>query len=253
MPSPLLLSELATAETARLASYLKESFLAALENGKVAEIPASMDIDDLLSCDWCAELLAEAMRNIYRTTWSVKDYRDYIRKVSPCSTGRNKTFERKLLRKFPPIYKSTLRLTRPAMVVDKDGRILVCYLPRLIKREHRLPIWKNIAIMEKHMDIRRTTGSWRTDANNYLPPSRCRISPGTFSIAPFWYQQAHSTVDKLEVSAKMRSLEGLAWIKETQRISSLLGALLSVVHPSQYHAGMDCIDRVAANPELVDK
>ena len=75
--------------------------------------------------------------NVGRTSWSVKDYTDELRRISPRCTGLNNGLEEKLLKSFPPLQNETFMSS--GVVTDKNGLILMWYLPRILtpKRQVR--------------------------------------------------------------------------------------------------------------------
>jgi hypothetical protein len=69
-------------------------------------------------------------------TWSVQEYTDELRRNSPRCSGQNENLEERILRMFPPTEKELVVL--PAVVTDKNGLVLLWYLPGLLSRRRRV-------------------------------------------------------------------------------------------------------------------
>lgn len=57
----------------------------------------------------------------------------------------------------------------------------------------------------------------------------------------------------MEVSAALRTDRGLRWLQEIKESSALIGAVLAIIHPALYEAGIQALRTIAANPEIVEK
>jgi len=57
----------------------------------------------------------------------------------------------------------------------------------------------------------------------------------------------------MEVSKEMRRKEAQEWTKEMSDISALIGGLTALINPEVYRAGMECLDAITLNPELIAK
>ena len=71
-----------------------------------------------------------------RTDWSVTDYVEELRQSGPRCSGQNEKSEETLRTSFPsgdPGF-----IIEPSIDLDKDGMILLWYLPGLVMLEYRL-------------------------------------------------------------------------------------------------------------------
>ena len=63
------------------------------------------------------------------TQWSANDY---VADLTERATGQNIKFEGKLLKKYPPIFTPTRYEMQPCTVKDKDGNIILWYIPSAV-------------------------------------------------------------------------------------------------------------------------
>jgi len=52
-------------------------------------------------------------------------------------------------------------------------------------------MWNSLKIIKHGIQMKKGSTSWRINADYYLRESECQIRPGTVSVAPAWFQQAH--------------------------------------------------------------
>ena len=64
--------------------------------------------------------------------WSADEY---AQSLSPRCTGQNMKVESRLLQEFPPLFTPTRLETEPCIIIDKDGRILLWYLPGILTKK----------------------------------------------------------------------------------------------------------------------
>lgn len=57
----------------------------------------------------------------------------------------------------------------------------------------------------------------------------------------------------MEVSAEMRKPAGSAWIAALEETNALLGAVLGVIHPPTFTAGVNCIRNIEQSPEIAKR
>lgn len=57
----------------------------------------------------------------------------------------------------------------------------------------------------------------------------------------------------MEVSAEMRKPAGAAWISAMEESNLLLGAVLGVIHPPTYKAGIQCIRQIAQQKDIAKR
>jgi hypothetical protein len=54
----------------------------------------------------------------------------------------------------------------------------------------------------------------------------------------------------MEVSAELRRPEGPAWIAAMEETNTLLGAVLGLIHPPTFKAGVHCVESIAHSPDV---
>jgi hypothetical protein len=85
-----------------------------------------------------------------QTSW---DVREYIEKLSPRQSGSNEELEKKLLARFPPIYQKTSEndipyLDKPCHITDRNGRILLWYLPQVFTEATRVITFLGLPVQD---------------------------------------------------------------------------------------------------------
>jgi len=138
-------------KTENIAAYMKSVFVAELR-GNAEKVPLpnwSLDqLDILEECNYASKVLVQATKNLSEcfcelnteistppnhktgcTSWSVVDYLQVLR-------AGGKAVEENLLKFFP--VNNTEMIDEPCIVVDKDGKILLWYLPRMISFKRRV-------------------------------------------------------------------------------------------------------------------
>ncbi|CAA7266454.1 unnamed protein product [Cyclocybe aegerita] len=223
---------------ALLVKYLRDKFAAeiALQDGNV-DFPAEWRLQFLEDCNRIVQRLVAAYCNKKYLDWSIADYSHFLEVQSPCSTGRNETLEAKLQTRFPPLNASRNLETQPFIVVDKEGHIVMWYLPGILGEALWEQMWKGVEVVQRLLAIDRCSKSWRLSDKYYMAAEECTIRPGTASFSPAWFQQAHAATNNLEVSATLRTVEGLQWLCEAQEANLLIGGILGVIHPALYETG----------------
>ena len=52
-------------------------------------------------------------------------------------------------------------------------------------------MWNSLKTIEQGIKMQKNSTSWHINEEYHLKASSCRIRPGTVSVAPAWFQQAH--------------------------------------------------------------
>ncbi|KAF8226577.1 hypothetical protein L208DRAFT_1301052, partial [Tricholoma matsutake] len=97
---------------------------------------------------------------------------------------------------------------------------------------------------------------WYLDPEYYKAPGECWPYPGNINLSLAWFQQAHNTTKyKPEISRTLKPRPKneltLRWLEETYKLFTLMGALLSIIHPELYEIGWEVLKKVAEDPESV--
>lgn len=128
------------------------------------------------------------------------------------ATGQNIKFEGKLLKKFSPIFAPTRYEMQPCIVKDKDGNIMLWYIPGAITTQRAVSplslscncfpagprltdrgqtkVWEDLKVLEKSFRINKSGTSWRA-APTFFRAEEGWLKPGSVSMAPAWFQQGH--------------------------------------------------------------
>lgn len=57
----------------------------------------------------------------------------------------------------------------------------------------------------------------------------------------------------MEVGAALKKAEGRQWVAEIEETTALLGGIMSIINPSQYQAGIACIEAIAICQRYINK
>ncbi|CAA7262570.1 unnamed protein product [Cyclocybe aegerita] len=142
-------------------------------------------------------------------------------------------------------------------IVDKEGHIVMWYLPGILGEAHWVKrttsdklhemiydqeqMWKGVKVVQWLLATNRCSKSWCLSDKYYMVAEECTICLGTASFSPVWFQQAHAATNNLEVSATLRTMEGLQWLCESQEVNLLIGGILGVIHPALYETGCQTV------------
>ncbi|EDQ98391.1 uncharacterized protein LACBIDRAFT_336000 [Laccaria bicolor S238N-H82] len=101
--------------------------------------PPWLEPEAQASVERVINMLEEAFKSSYTTTW---DVRDYAADLSPRQSGSNEELEKKLLARFPPIYETAGSdipyLDQPCHITDWQGHILLWYFPEMFSEQLRV-------------------------------------------------------------------------------------------------------------------
>ncbi|KAF8219058.1 hypothetical protein L208DRAFT_1124838, partial [Tricholoma matsutake] len=148
----------------------------------------------------------------------------------------------------------------PTIVLDMHERILLWFLPGILSPERQRILWEAALKMDQSLrgslTLNPTRTKWCLDPQYYKSPGKCQPYPGNINLLPAWFQQAHNTPKfKPEISktlkARSENLNTLGWLKETSESFTLMGALLSIVHPELYEIGRGVLKKVGDSPDMV--
>jgi len=57
----------------------------------------------------------------------------------------------------------------------------------------------------------------------------------------------------MELAAELRKPMLWAWLSETEETAALIGAAVALMNPEVFSVGLQCIEKVTRNPDLVAK
>ncbi|KAH9476467.1 hypothetical protein JR316_0010379 [Psilocybe cubensis] len=237
--------------TQSLSNYMKAQIASRLWHAELPnQIRENFSAETMFECNLAVEVILQAFENQEYTMW---DAEEYLTHLSARCTGQNFTVEARLKDKFSPVHSALQYQTLPGTVVDSAGNILVWYLPGILSETRVESVWNSLRDIETmiHKAVPLAT-SWRVN-DSYFRHEPGWVQPGNINFSPAWFQQGHETSNPLEVSLDLCNPIGQEFIRDTTTSSALLGAILSIIHPEQYRAGMKFLQRLAAEPELVHK
>ncbi|KIN97097.1 hypothetical protein M404DRAFT_32680 [Pisolithus tinctorius Marx 270] len=86
---------------------------------------------------------------------------------------------------------SYVEIDRPAAVIDKEGNILLWYLPNAFGEAYQAEIWNslgNLSILLARSVKSNRAGGWRHDSNHFCPAADLK---GAIDLSLAWFQQGH--------------------------------------------------------------
>ncbi|PPR03995.1 hypothetical protein CVT26_001039 [Gymnopilus dilepis] len=221
--------------TREVSEYMRLKFVTDISHyGTTVTHPSHWPLKLRLDCDIAIRVLTQAYHNTVKINWDIEKY---ITKISPKNNGRNDTAEAAIGREFPPFSDGSETYDRPMSIIDSKGREISWYLPGAIS-SHREP----------------SSTNWRVGKEFYMPRAAGHLKPGTVSLAPAWFEQAHDTdKDKLRISATLSSSgsPGENWVRAMRFHSAIVGGILSIINPQQFEGGMATLQAIARNPEII--
>jgi hypothetical protein len=116
--------------------------------------PQSWSLDFAMDVDWALDVIARAFHNegfvswlltpmhfllisTVSTQWDVERYADHI---GLKYSGMNDQLEETLRNMFKPLQVNHLEIT-PCMITDRHGRILLWYLPNILRPERQVRLY----------------------------------------------------------------------------------------------------------------
>lgn len=136
--------------------------------------------------------------------WSVTEYEAELRRKGKRITGHNEELEKSLEALFPPV-KPTEFIGSPCVVVDRDGIVILWYLPGIFSRKRRVGdtkfklyqllkgqqavVWESTELLETSLKVVSNSSSWRINRKHYQAAPAWRYKSGSVNFALAWYQQ----------------------------------------------------------------
>ncbi|TFK58244.1 hypothetical protein BDN72DRAFT_782361 [Pluteus cervinus] len=158
-----------------------------------------------------------------------------------------------LMEAYPPLHEEPYPLqTRPLTIVDKDGNILVWYLPRILFEDRQMAIFNSTSTLEPELAKSFTPEktSWRTRRSSFLDGKM----PGCINMSPAWFQQGHEWYrNELEVSSLLKPTnknieENISWLHNMNVHFPIVNSIAQIMHPQQFRIGMEAIDKLHKDP-----
>ncbi|KIO01658.1 hypothetical protein M404DRAFT_28660, partial [Pisolithus tinctorius Marx 270] len=144
-----------------------------------------------------------------------------------------------------------MEITRPTVVIDKEGSILLWYLPNAISQAYQSEVWNSLGLLS--IPLQRSLkshgmGGWRNDGKNFRNDANLK---GAIDLSPAWFQQGrgpsndahHPEVSRL-LKSKSQPKEVREWLQCTAGLQAVLSGALRIMHPKMYLHGQEAIRRL---------
>ncbi|KAH6907258.1 hypothetical protein BKA70DRAFT_1401130 [Coprinopsis sp. MPI-PUGE-AT-0042] len=229
-------------ETSEFVSQLASS---RLEPGLHVRAPDQFSVDHILSCYRVSDVVMEAMTNQFVVPWSADDVMEQVR-------SRKRGFTRTL----PEALGNTLRggkdwpryltiVDHPCHVVDKDGKVLLVYLPGVLRADQQVTVDAAVEGLGKAAEgqlVTKKEGNWRALEKYFKQPQE-GTPVGVASYSPCWFTMGHpAPAFKPKLSATIRQSDGsdggIPFVTAMQEEFALIGSALRILHPEQYAIGL---------------
>ncbi|KAG2109775.1 hypothetical protein BD769DRAFT_1674782 [Suillus cothurnatus] len=178
-----------------------------------------------MACDQLANVLIKAYKNPIQMQ---ADIARYSKLIFPKDTGHNEEREEKLLQRCPPGHEGTMLIDKPATIVDVYGAIIAWYLPDALTNATQKEIWAASDFLSPSLEKSvKVDSNWRTSQE--------------------WFKQSsehgHENLLDLEVSASLKGPSSEKILKSIARPAAIASVALRVMHPEQYWAGLQALDK----------
>ncbi|RDB22963.1 hypothetical protein Hypma_009940 [Hypsizygus marmoreus] len=148
-------------------------------------------------------------------------------------------------------------LSEPATLVDKNGVIVLWYLPNILPfdlHEKLLKSTEHLApLLSDGVKPKSCAPNWRVANKNFVPPltgSSHRIQPGSINFSPGWFAQGHTTSKfPLLPSVNLRDdVNSSAWLEEIISPEEFMNSILALTHPRLFDAAVEMLNHLRSNP-----
>ncbi|KAG2335660.1 hypothetical protein BDR05DRAFT_897982 [Suillus weaverae] len=175
----------------------------------------------------------------------------YSKLISPKDTGHNEEREEKLLERCPPGHEGTKLVDIPATILDASGAIILWYLLDTLTDATQKEIWAASDLLAPMLKKTvKVDGIWRTNQEWFKPSSENDVlTPGCINLSLAWFQQGHENQLDLEVSASLKGASSEKILKAIARPGAIAMAVLRVMHPEQYWAGLQAFSSLGEKAE----
>ncbi|KAG1866102.1 hypothetical protein F4604DRAFT_1905032 [Suillus subluteus] len=195
--------------------------------------------------------IAHAMVNPMNVDWDVNHYGNKV-KLSPPNRDGSATAEPERLKKFYP--EAVLgKISVPTTVVDRQGNIIVVYLPNILTPSCLDCLLKSL------LPILEDKKSWRDDGY-MVPEGGGEFVAGRITVAPAYFMQRHERLVDPLVTSQSYTLEKVQqWLAALTTSEVLWNAITATVAPDLFQAGVTTfsetikeVQRPNKKPALVD-
>ncbi|KAG1901251.1 uncharacterized protein F5891DRAFT_979778 [Suillus fuscotomentosus] len=201
--------------------------------------------------DWAALTIAHAMVNPINVNWDVDRYTDKVNLSQPNRDG-SATAEPERLKKFFP--EAVLgKISVPATIVDRHGKILVVHLPDILtasRIEHLNHITGGLReSLLKTVDPKDVNKCWRDDGYMVLAEGG-EFGAGRITVAPAYFMQRRERrVDPLVTSESYKSEKVQQWLAALTTSEVLWNVITGVVAPDLFQASNSAFSQAIKEPQ----
>ncbi|KAI6157873.1 hypothetical protein BKA82DRAFT_163810, partial [Pisolithus tinctorius] len=130
-----------------------------------------------------------------------------------------------------------MEITRPTVVIDKEGSILLWYLPNTISQAYQQSeVWNSLGLLSIPLQQSLKShgmGGWRNDGKNFRNNANLK---GAIDLSPAWFQQG--------CGSKLQPKEVREWLQCTAGLQAVLSGALRIMHLKMYLHGWEAIRRL---------
>ncbi|KIJ10451.1 hypothetical protein PAXINDRAFT_16536 [Paxillus involutus ATCC 200175] len=186
-----------------------------------------------------ADTIAFAVLNHIYVNWDVDRYSEKA-KCSPVKVD-NEARQAKLGKFFE--LKDVGKMEEPCTIVDRHGRILLWYLPKLMYPSRVAMVNNSLLLLRPILDKSMPNMSNPEDRRSWRLQGFVDESDATYfgrgkiTMSPGYFMQSHERMcDPVVPSASLRLKEVQAWLAKITPIEEFLNEILKVVHPRLHKA-----------------
>ncbi|KIM34639.1 hypothetical protein M413DRAFT_144266 [Hebeloma cylindrosporum] len=241
-------------ETSTVATYMRAKFKMLMQNigatprqeHSFLPFPEAWSLEYAVEVDLAVSVVARAFSNQDCTIWDADRYSDHI---SLRNTGISGDIDEFLEYKFKPLQRTRAIQIEPLTVTDRNGQMLLWYLPGLLTMERQAAMLEDLMILERVLKVQKTQlENWRSGPR-YFTPVPGGLPVGIANLSPAWFEQAHERKeDMLRVSADLKHPESLQWLEKSKDAFALVGGILSIIHPQLYDLGIAALQKLHDDP-----
>ncbi|KAG1840334.1 hypothetical protein F4604DRAFT_1924203 [Suillus subluteus] len=197
--------------------------------------------------DRAALTIAHAMVNPINVDWDVDRYADRVNLSQPNRDGSATSEPERLKKYFPEAVLG--KISTPATLVDRHGRILMVYLPNILSPS-RLDYINNAtsslrdSLLDTLPPISDQKKSWRDDGF-VLPEGGGEFGAGRITVSPAYFMQRQERlIDPLVTSESYNSKKVQQWLGALTTSELLWNSITAAVAPDLFESGFSAFSKV---------
>ncbi|KAH6905431.1 hypothetical protein BKA70DRAFT_1431059 [Coprinopsis sp. MPI-PUGE-AT-0042] len=200
-------------------------------------------MEHVLGCRVVSHTLRNAFETQIKLPWCLDAY---LAKVKAGTRGYAGT--------LPPSFSTAIPLAmqrEPCHMTDQQGHVVLVHLPNIIRADLAKVVENAVCeLTTKTQLTKKTNGHWRVLEEHFKDNSDKSIMPGVATFSPCWFEVGHPPLHfKPKPSAKIRKSDGSdsgkPFVQAMSEAFALVGAILSIIHPTQFAHGLDAWETIA--------